>query len=64
MATKTFIPTLVEIVRTLCKYITRYEAIIRENLPSPESEVAFEALKVACSAFILLEPILIEDPEV
>jgi hypothetical protein len=53
MAERTFIPTLVEIVRRLCIYITRYSKQLRDNMPS-DWLPAFEALELACHAFLAI----------
>lgn len=51
MARKTYIPTLIHLVTTICRYTTRYNLILRDFLP-PSSIPAFEALTAACSAFL------------
>lgn len=51
MAAKTFIPRLVQIVRLLCIYMTRYENQIRRNLPEGAVN-PFNALAAACTVFL------------
>ena len=48
---RTYLPTLVAIVRELCVFITRYQETIRRNLGG-EALTAFEAMHLACSAFL------------
>lgn len=51
MARKTYLPTLVMLVTTICRYTTRYNLIIREFIPE-EAIPAYEALVAACTAFL------------
>lgn len=51
MSAKTYIPRLVQIVRVVCLYTTRYEAQIRRNLPEGAVN-PFNALTSACSVFL------------
>lgn len=57
MAERTFVPTLIRMVKQLCVYMTRYGNIIRENLP-PAAQEPFSELQAACSA--LLENVTID----
>ena len=51
MAAKTFLPRLIQIVRIVCIYTTRYEVQIRRNLP--EGAVSpFDAMTAACGVFL------------
>lgn len=48
---KTFLPTLVAIVQKLCVYMARYDRQLRDAI-DPEWIPAFNALQLACSAFM------------
>ena len=48
---KTYIPTLRSLVKGLCLYTTRYRAVIEANLDG-QALIAFQALTVACDAFL------------
>lgn len=50
MALKTYIPTLIFIVRQICIYTARYDAKIRANLP-PSAIPAYDGLRAACDLF-------------
>lgn len=50
MASRTYIPSLVDTVRRMCVYIAKHGSIIRANLP-PDAVAAFDALELACMAF-------------
>lgn len=50
MAAKTFIPTFVRIVHAVCYYSAKYDAQIRQNLPSGAIPY-YNALRSACAAF-------------
>lgn len=52
MGHRTYIPELFRIVNVVCRYIGRWNAKIRENLP-PEAIPAFDNLSAACEAFVL-----------
>lgn len=49
---RTYLPTLVAIATTLCRYITRHRDTIRANLPSDEARNALDALNTACTVLI------------
>jgi hypothetical protein len=51
---RTYIPTLLNITKRLCVYITTYEVTIRKYLTTQDQEDALEALSLACSAFLIL----------
>jgi len=58
MAAKTFLPRLLDLLRATCRYITRYELTIRENIP-PEHEDKLDAVLVACAALaVVLDEII------
>lgn len=50
---RTYLPTLLAIVRQLCVYMSRYDRQIRDALDA-EWIPAFNALQLACSAFVAL----------
>ena len=49
---KTYIPTLVLMVRDMCKYLVRYQVTIRQFLPSG-AITAFDALMDGCNDFLV-----------
>jgi len=51
MMARTYLTGLVTLVYQLCKYTTRYGAVIISVLDSPEKEV-FAALVAACNSFM------------
>lgn len=58
---RTYLPTLIKLVRVLCLYITRNREKIRENL-SPEQRAAFDALADACQTFLDLMGVIEPNP--
>jgi len=54
MGSRTYLPTLIAITYSLCRYITRYDSTIRENLTTDEQKNALTAVNVACTALIQL----------
>lgn len=54
MASRTYIPTLVLILRTVCNYITRYRNQLDGFLNTDEKKAALAAVASACEAFTLL----------
>lgn len=59
MAQRTYLPTMVQIVSKLCVYTSRYDKTIREFL-EPEAIPAYEALRVACDAFLAVVELISE----
>lgn len=55
MATRTYLPSLIALVRTLCVYTTRYDSTIREFVPT-NALTAYAAMKSACDLFLELVP--------
>lgn len=55
MASKTYIPTLVRILRRACIYISNYRNTIISFLPEGGA-AALDAIVLACDAFIALVP--------
>ena len=51
MSPRTYLPTLIQIVRRSCVYTARYDAIIRSWLP-PGALPAYEAYRLACDALL------------
>lgn len=54
---RTYLPTLVAIVRQLCIYIARNDATIRANL-NGDALSAYNALSTACDAFNALSGVI------
>jgi len=57
MATKTYIPTVIKILRTLCVYIVRYRPQLEKSLLSgfgAGAVTALNAVVIACDAFLEL----------
>ena len=48
---RTYLPTLIALVRRICIYTARYEDTIRANLAGT-ALVAYEALLAACTGFL------------
>lgn len=53
---KTYLPTLLVLVRAVCIYTQKYDLVIRRNLAG-EALTAYEAFRVACDAFVILIPV-------
>lgn len=53
---KTYLPTLLRLVRAVCLYTQRYDRIIRDNLDG-DALTAYEAFRLACDAFVVLIPV-------
>lgn len=60
MASRTYIPTLVRILRGVCIYITKYRATLEEHLNTEQKE-KLALLMVACEAFLLITPLIVEN---
>lgn len=50
MASRTYLPQLLSILRLTCKYIKRWENSIRAALPEGSAQTALTAVVVACEA--------------
>jgi len=55
LAKKTYVPTLVKIVRKMCQYIIKYQETIRLFL-DPVENAALTALELACHEFLATQP--------
>jgi hypothetical protein len=56
MASRTYLPALLHLLRTVCKYIVRWEDQIRASLPDGTPQTALTAVVTACQA---MEDILV-----
>lgn len=54
---RTYIPGIIALVRLACRYMDRYDAKIRENIP-PEHLAVYSALHTACDAFEAIIPLI------
>lgn len=57
MSARTYLPTLLRILETVCKYIVRYRTQILNSLPEG-SEAALDGVVTACNALTALIGIL------
>lgn len=48
MASRTYLPALLSILRSTCKYIARWETQIRSALPEGSAQTALTAVVTAC----------------
>lgn len=55
MPSRTYIPTLVRILRSACIYITRYRDVIVKFLPEG-GDAALDGIITACDVFMALVP--------
>lgn len=55
MARKTYIPFLVNLLRRVCVYITKYKSTLVTFLPEG-GEAALDAIVLACDVFMALVP--------
>lgn len=55
MGVRTYIPGIIAIVKTACRFMDRYDAQLRANLPS-EYLTTYNALHTACDAFQAIIP--------
>lgn len=62
MASRTYLPQLLRIIVIVCRYMQRYEALIKSHLGGGSAEAAFDAVLAACSAFVPILEALIPDP--
>jgi hypothetical protein len=54
---RTYIPGIIALVRLACRYMDRYGAKLRENLPEEQRGV-YDALHTACDAFEAIIPLI------
>jgi len=50
MAIRTYLPSLLHVLRVTCKYIKRWETQIRASLPEGSAQTALTAVVTACEA--------------
>jgi len=62
MASRTYLPKLVFILRVVCKYMQKWETEIKSHLGGGSTEAAFDAALAACQILIPLLDALIPDP--
>ena len=59
MASRTYLPKLLQIVLLICKYMLRWEVQIKDALGGGAPEAAFDAALAACQALaVVLEGII------
>ena len=62
MATRTWLPTLYVLMRTVYVYCTRWSEQIRSNL-SPSNQVAFDTFLAALKIFLdIMAALIVEGP--
>jgi hypothetical protein len=62
MASRTYLPQLLRIIVVVCKYMLRYEDLIKSHLGGGSAEAAFDACLAACQAFVPILEGLIPNP--
>jgi len=62
MASRTYLPHLVFLLKVICKYMLRWEALIKDHLGGGATEAAFDACLAACQALVPLLEALIPNP--
>ncbi len=62
MASRTYLPKLLFIIKLVCKYMLRWDTEIRGHLGGGATEAAFDAVLAACQVFVPLLEALIPDP--
>lgn len=59
MASRTYLPHLVFVLKLVCRYMQRYEAQIKAHLGGGSTEAAFDAALAACQILVpLLEALI------
>lgn len=59
MASRTYLPKLLFVVKVVCKYMLKWDDLIRPNLGGGSTEAAYDAVLAACQVLIpLLEAII------
>lgn len=54
---RTYIPGIILLVKGACRFMDRYDAQLRENIPAPQLPI-YEALHDACDAFEAIIPLI------
>lgn len=62
MASRTYLPQLVFVLKLVCKYMLRWEAEIKSHLGGGSTEAAFDAALAACQILVPLVEALITPP--
>jgi hypothetical protein len=62
MASRTYLPHLVFVLKLVCKYMQRYETQIKANIGGGATEAAFDAALAACQILVPLIEALITPP--
>lgn len=62
MASRTYLPHLLYILKLVCKYMLRYQAEIKAHLGGGSTEAAFDAALLACQHLVPLIEALITPP--
>lgn len=61
MASRTYIPLLLDLLYRVCQYITRHRARILEVIGSQHAD-KLDAIMTACDAFVTVARPFLEDP--
>ncbi len=62
MASRTYLPKLLFILKVICKYMLRWEAEIKSHLGGGSAEAAFDAALAACQILVPILEGLIPNP--
>ena len=62
MGFRTYLPHLIFVLKLVCKYMTRYETQIKDNLGGGAAEAAFDAALLACQTLLPFVEALIPPP--
>jgi hypothetical protein len=62
MASRTYLPKLLFIIKLVCKYMLRWDTEIRSHLGGGSAEAAFDSVLAACQVFVPFLEALIPDP--
>lgn len=62
MASRSYLPHLVFVLKLVCRYMQRYETQIKSHLGGGSTEAAFDAALAACQILVPLVDALIPDP--
>jgi hypothetical protein len=54
---RTYIPGIIALVKLACRFMDRYDAQLRENIPEAQLPI-YEALHDACDAFEAIIPLI------
>jgi len=61
MASRTYLPQLVFVLKLVCKYMQKWETEIKSHLGGGATEAAFDAALTACQILVPLVEALIPD---